>query len=212
MAVSRSKVIPLRAGATAAPTGEDLRSLAREAAERRADLARLLEALSANATLRLLAGRLAAPLSSHGSDDLVQCTLERVCRGIRSYRAEGDLLGWVARIMRNAQIELLRKESAETLKRAGFAAEPVEQEEIGPDELLDRQEVQKRVRDAWNATRDDDDVRLFWDRSFVGLSVDQIVRRTGRPRSTVYLMLGRGAEKLRRELERRLPSRRTEAH
>jgi RNA polymerase sigma factor (sigma-70 family) len=209
MAMSRSKVIPLRSGGAATPGGNDLRALAREAAERRVDLTRLLEQLSANPTLRLLAGRLAQPLASHGPDDLVQCTLERVCRGIRSYRAEGDLLGWVGRIMRNTQIELLRKEAAESIKRAGLAAERPE-EEVGPDELLDRHEVRKRVREAWDATRSDDDVRLFWDRSFVGLSVEQIVRRTGRPRSTVYLMLGRGAEKLRRELERRLASRRTD--
>jgi RNA polymerase sigma factor (sigma-70 family) len=202
--MSRSKVIPLRASASAPPTGDELKSLARDAAVRRADLTRLLEHLSESAALRILAGRLAAPLLSHGADDLVQCTLERVCRGIRSYRAEGDLLGWVGRIMRNAQIELIRKESAESLKRAGFAAEPGDEEEVGPDDLLDRQELRKRVREAWHETRSDEDVQLFWDRSFVGLSVEQIVRRTGRPRSTVYAMLARGAEKLRVELERRL--------
>src|SRR5262245_24653784 len=119
--MSRSKVIPLRGPVF--PSGDDLSSLARDAAVRRADLTRLLEHLSGNAALRILAGRLAASLQSHGPDDLVQCTLERVCRGIRSYRAEGDLLGWVGRIMRNAQIELIRKEAAESLKRAGFAAE-----------------------------------------------------------------------------------------
>jgi RNA polymerase sigma factor (sigma-70 family) len=171
-------------------------------------LTRLLERLSESSVLRVLAIRLAAPLASHGADDLVQCTLERVCRGIRSYRAEGDLLGWVARIMRNAQIELLRKESAETLKRASFAAERAEEADLGPDEILDRDEIRQRVREAWQATRSDDDVRLFWERSFVGLSVEQIVRRTGRPRSTVYVMLGRGAEKLRREIEVRLAARR----
>lgn len=201
--MARSKVIPLRALAPA-PTGDDLRSLARDAAERRGALTRLVEHLSDDASLRLLATRLAAPLASHGPDDLVQCTLERVCRGIGSYRAEGDLLGWVGRIMRNAQIELLRKESSEATKRVGFAAEPGCDPDLGPDDLLDRHELRKHVRDAWHATKDDEDVRLFWDRSFVGLSVEQIVRRTGRPRSTVYLMLGRGAEKLRQELAARL--------
>jgi DNA-directed RNA polymerase specialized sigma24 family protein len=86
----------------------------------------------------------------------------------------------------------------------GFAAEPGCDPDLGPDDLLDRHELRKHVRDAWHATKDDEDVRLFWDRSFVGLSVEQIVRRTGRPRSTVYLMLGRGAEKLRQELAARL--------
>jgi RNA polymerase sigma factor (sigma-70 family) len=202
--VSRSKVIQLRARALTAPEANDLNSLGREAAECRADLTRLLELLSESAALRILAARLAAPLASHGAEDLVQCTLERVCRGIRSYRGEGDLLGWVGRIMRNAQIELLRRESAEGVKRAGWALEPPTEPSPGPDELLDRQELRERLREAWQATRGDPDVSLFWDRSFAGLSVDQIVRRTGRPRSTVYLMLSRGAEKLRRELERRL--------
>jgi hypothetical protein len=43
---------------------------------------------------------------------------------------------------------------------------------------------------------------MFWQRVYVGLSVEQIVRQSGHPRSTVYVMLKRGCSKLLLEFER----------
>jgi DNA-directed RNA polymerase specialized sigma24 family protein len=132
----------------------------------------------------------------------MQYTLERVVRGIASYRGSGDVLGWVSRIMRNMQVELARREVSESDKRNGYALEPAGLDGCDPAELLGERELRRGVLEAWQRTRDDAEVRLFWERVYVGLSVEQLVRRTGHPRSTLYVMLRRGGSKLLREFQR----------
>jgi len=73
-----------------------------------------------------------------------------------------------------------------------------------PTIALDEREIRASVLEAWRRMSEDADVRLFWDRIYVGLSVEQLMRRTGRPRSTVYLMLQRGGRKLASEVRRLL--------
>jgi RNA polymerase sigma factor (sigma-70 family) len=201
-----SNVIPLRR--RAAHEVADLGSLAIRAQAHAADLRALVEALEGHPRLHALAARLARGLSVHGPEDLLQATLERVVRGLHSYRGSGDFLGWVARIMRNAQIEIVRRELRARTRAAGEGWTPDGDDREGgdPAEVLGARQVHERVLDAWQRTSDDPDVRLFWDRVYVGLSVEQLMRRTGRPRSTVYLMLQRGGRKLAREVRRLLDS------
>jgi RNA polymerase sigma factor (sigma-70 family) len=195
------KVVPLRP----VPAGEvpsDLSQLALRASGSAADLDVLVERLAHDRQLRALALKLAHSLSGHSAEDLMQYTLERVVRGIASYRGSGDVLGWVSRIMRNMQVELARREVSESDKRNGYALEPAGLDGCDPAELLGERELRRGVLEAWQRTRDDAEVRLFWERVYVGLSVEQLVRRTGHPRSTLYVMLRRGGSKLLREFQR----------
>jgi len=195
------KVVPLRP-ASAADSPSDLSQLALRSIGSGAELEQLVERLSRDRQLRTLAGKLAYSLAGHSPDDLMQCTLERVVRGIGSYRGSGDVLGWVSRIMRNAQIELARREVSESDKRNGYALEAPGGAGGDPADVLGDRELRRGVLEAWRRTRDDEEVRLFWERVYVGLSVEQLVRSTGHPRSTVYVMLKRGGSKLLREFER----------
>jgi RNA polymerase sigma factor (sigma-70 family) len=198
--VPSSNVIPLRRRSTSVDPGTDLGRLALRAPGSPSDLRLLVETLEGHPGLRSLASRLARGLSSHGADDLLQHTLERVVRGLASYRGSGDFLGWVGRIMRNAQIEIVRREvRARTHVEGGVPWGDGEGPE-DPAEALGEREMHERVLEAWRRRSGDADVRLFWDRVYVGLSVEQLIRRTGRPRSTVYLMLQRGGRKLATEL------------
>ncbi|HZR81758.1 MAG TPA: sigma-70 family RNA polymerase sigma factor [Candidatus Binatia bacterium] len=203
-----SNVIPLRRRAPAdAPP--DLARLAQRAAVSAGDLRVLVETLEAEPRLRALATRLARGLAVHGPEDLLQNTLERVVRGLASYRATGDFLGWVMRIMRNAHVEIVRREARARTRALGGGVwvESDDGESDDPADALGERQVRERVLDAWRHTSHDSDVRLFWDRVYVGLSVEQLMRRTGRPRSTVYLMLQRGGRKLATELRRLLGDR-----
>jgi RNA polymerase sigma factor (sigma-70 family) len=209
--MSGAKIMSLRARAAThheavdgPDTREGLGDLALRAGRQSGALSELMEQLHRHPQLRLLSTRLGSALGSHGADDLMQCTLERVIRGIASFRADGDLVGWVGRIMRNTQIELLRKESSEQVKHAGYRTERSGDRQADPADLLDDHELQEKVALAWHRTADDVEVRLFWQRTFVGLSVEQLVRQTGYPRSTLYVMLKRGAAKLMAEVQRQI--------
>jgi len=199
--MSSPKVIPLRpAAGTDAPS--DLSQLALRGAESSAQLTELAERLARDPQLRGLASKLARSLTEHSADDLMQCTLERVVRGIASYRGTGDVLGWVSRIMRNTHVELARREISERGKQDGYVLEAAPPASLDPADLLRDRELRRAVLEAWRRTSDDAEVRMFWQRVYVGMSVEQIVRQTGHPRSTVYVMLKRGCSKLLFELER----------
>jgi RNA polymerase sigma factor (sigma-70 family) len=180
----------------------DLSQLALRAAESSVQLTELAECLARAPQLRTLAAKLASSLGSHSADDLMQCTLERVVRGIASYRGSGDVLGWVSRIMRNTQIEIARREISERGKQGSYALEGMDAPSADPAELLRDRELRAGVLEAWRRKSHDAEVRLFWQRVYVGMSVDQLVRQTGYPRSTVYVMLKRGCSKLLLEFER----------
>jgi RNA polymerase sigma factor (sigma-70 family) len=195
------KVVPLRSAA-GLESPSDLSQLALRGAESGAQLAELAERLSREPQLRALAAKLSGSLAGHSADDLMQCTLERVVRGIASYRGTGDVLGWVSRIMRNTQIELARREVRERGKQGSYALEGHRPESLDPADLLSNRELRRVVLEAWRRTSEDPEVRMFWQRVYVGLSVDQIVRQSGHPRSTVYVMLKRGCSKLLCEFER----------
>jgi RNA polymerase sigma factor (sigma-70 family) len=199
-----SNVIPLRKRADGHVPAGDLGLLARRAVDDPSERALLAEALGRHPQVRGLAIRLARSLAGHGADDLVQATLERVVRGLASYRGTGDLLGWVGRIMRNTHVELLRREAREQAGDSAYRLEPIDLSVDDPTIALDEREIRAAVLAAWQRTSRDADVRLFWERAYVGLSVEQLMRRTGRPRSTVYLMLQRGGRKLATEVRRRL--------
>lgn len=195
------KVVPLRP--PAAPDGpNDLSQLALRAAQSSVQLTELAERLARDPQLRALAAKLATSLGGHAADDLMQCTLERVVRGIASYRGTGDVLGWVSRIMRNTHIEIARREVSERGKHGGYALEGSGGPSVDPADLLRDRELRAGVLEAWRRKSHDAEVRLFWERVYVGLSVDQLVRQTGLPRSTVYVMLKRGCSKLLLEFER----------
>lgn len=132
----------------------------------------------------------------------MQCTLERVVRGIGSYRGAGDVLGWVSRIMRNTHIELARREVSERGKHGSYALEGAGERSYDPAELLRDRELRRGVLEAWRRKSHDAEVKMFWQRVYVGMSVEQLVRQTGHPRSTVYVMLKRGCSKLLGEFER----------
>jgi len=221
--MQNSKVVPLRpspgrlsgSGVSTAPDSlagaaapsADLSQLALRARAHALDLAELTRRLENHPQVRLLARRLARSLTWHGPDDLLQGALERVVKGIRSYRGSGDVLGWMARIMRNAQVEWLRREAHETAKLAGYARESEPAYSPDPAQALSDREVKQAIRAVWHKDCDDGDVRVFWDRAYVGLSVEQIMRRTGHPRSTVYSMLKRGEMKFLRDYRRLLGER-----
>ena len=194
------KVVPLRVADREVQS--DLSRLALRGAESAVQLGELAERLARDANLRALAAKLASSLADHSADDLLQCTLERVVRGIASYRGTGDVLGWVSRIMRNTHIELARREASERGKHGSFALERADEPAGDPAELLRDRELRHGVLEAWRRKRDDAEVRMFWQRVYVGLSVEQLVRETGHPRSTVYVMLKRGCSKLLGEFER----------
>ena len=193
------KVVPLRRGTATDRAAPDLTALARRAVRDVAELEQLVESLESHPRLRALAATLARSLHPHDTDDLLQSTLERVVRGICSFRADGDLIGWVSRIMRNAQIELLRKEASEHTKVGGYGRESSREGSGDPADLIGDGELRHFALVAWTRTSHDPDVRLLWDRVYAGLSVDQLRSRSGEPRSTVYLKLRRGGEKLARE-------------
>lgn len=195
------KVVPLRPASELEGPSE-LSALALRGAASSAQLEQLAERLSRDAQLRALAAKLASSLAGHTPEDLMQCTLERVVRGIASYRGAGDVLGWVSRIMRNAHIELARREVSERDKHGSYAREDGDEPSLDPAELLRDRELRHGVLEAWRRKSHDEEVQLFWQRVYVGLSVDQIVRQTGHPRSTVYVMLKRGCSKLLLEFER----------
>jgi RNA polymerase sigma factor (sigma-70 family) len=195
------KVVPLRP-LPGVDGPSDLSQLALRGAESSAQLTELAERLSREPQLRSLAARLAASLAGHSADDLVQLTLERVVRGIASYRGTGDVLGWVTRIMRNTQIELARREVSERGKQGSYAMQGHRPESLDPADLLRDRELRRVVLEAWRRTSEDPEVRMFWQRVYVGMSVDQIVRESGHPRSTVYVMLKRGCSKLLLEFQR----------
>lgn len=195
------KVVPLRPDAAPEAPG-DLSLLALRGAASSAQLTELAERLSRDAQLRALAAKLASSLAGHSADDLMQCTLERVVRGIASYRGAGDVRGWVSRIMRNTQIELARREVSERGRQNGYTLEGTDDRSSDPAELLRDRELRRAVLEAWRRKSHDAEVRMFWQRVYVGMSVDQIVRQSGHPRSTVYVMLKRGCSKLLGEFER----------
>jgi RNA polymerase sigma factor (sigma-70 family) len=197
--MDRSKVVPLRSAGPVPLAGEDLAALALRAGEEDAQLARLVDRLENDPQLRTLSRRLARRLAWHGPEDLMQTTLERVVRGIGSYRGSGDLVGWVARIMRNAQIEWARKEASEGRKLSDYSRESdrLDAASLAPE--VEERERHERVLAVWTRRRHDADVEVMWDRLYVGLTVEQIMRRTGHPRSTVYLMLKKGALKFLRD-------------
>jgi RNA polymerase sigma factor (sigma-70 family) len=180
----------------------DLSQLALRGAASRAELSAFAEHLCRAPQVRTLAAQLAHSLCDHSADDLLQWTLERVVRGIASYRGTGDVLGWVARIMRNAHIELARREASDRRKCREHALDDAGAQAADPADLLHERRLRACVLEAWQRTRHDAEVRLFWERVYVGLSVDQLVRATGHPRSTVYVMLKRGGSKLLHEFER----------
>ena len=198
--MNSSKVVALRPLAGVDGPSK-LSQLALRGAESSAQLTELAERLSHEPQLRSLAAKLAGSLAGHSADDLLQCTLERVVRGIASYRGTGDVLGWVCRIMRNTHIELARREVSERGKQGSYALEWHPHESLDPADLLRDRELRRVVLEAWRRTSDDAEVQMFWQRVYVGLSVDQLVRQSGHPRSTVYVMLKRGCSKLLREFE-----------
>jgi RNA polymerase sigma factor (sigma-70 family) len=195
------KVVPLRP-VLARGAESDLSRLALDGAASSERLSELAERLSAEPQLRALAAKLSASLAGHSAEDLLQGTLERVLRGIGSYRGDGDVLGWVSRIMRNMQIELARREISERGKHGSYALETPVQLPSDPVDLLREQELRRTVLETWVRKRDDAEVRLFWQRVYVGLSVEQLVRETGHPRSTLYVMLKRGSAKFLQEFQR----------
>jgi RNA polymerase sigma factor (sigma-70 family) len=180
----------------------DLSRLALRGAGSKAELSAFAEHLCRAPQVRSMAAQLARSLSDHSADDLLQWTLERVVRGIASYRGSGDVLGWVGRIMRNAHIELARREVSDRRKSREHALDDAAAHTTDPADLLHERRRRACVLEAWRRTSDDPEVRLFWERVYVGLSVDQLVRATGHPRSTVYVMLKRGGGKLLHEFER----------
>jgi RNA polymerase sigma factor (sigma-70 family) len=181
------------------PPGDELSRLALTARARGDLLAELVRRLELHPQLRSLSIRLGRELAWHGPDDLMQLTLERVVRGLASYRGSGDFAGWVSRIMRNAHIEWLRKEASEGAKLGDYAREVSHEDPSDPIRRLHEEDLRRTVLQIWDARRRDPDVRVFWDRAFVGLSVEQIMRSTGHPRSTVYAMLKKGALKFVRD-------------
>lgn len=195
------KVVPLRP-MVAPEEPSELSLLALRGAASSAQLEELAERLSRDAQLRALAAKLASSLAGHSPDDLMQYTLERVVRGIASYRGTGDVLGWVSRIMRNTHVELARREVSERGKHGSYALQDAGEASYDPAELLRDRELRHGVLEAWRRKSHDEEVRMFWQRVYVGLSVEQIVRQTGHPRSTVYVMLKRGCSKLLGEFER----------
>ncbi len=197
------RVIPLRPEPVADAAADDLSQLALRGAQSSTRLEELAERLSRDARLRAIAAKLASSLAGHSADDLMQCTLERVVRGIASYRGAGDVRGWVSRVMRNMQIEIARREVSERGRQNDYAAEGRNSGvSSDPAEELPDRELRRAVLEAWQRKSDDAEVRMFWQRVYVGMSVDQIVRQSGHPRSTVYVMLKRGCSKLLGEFER----------
>lgn len=202
--MDRPKVVPFRLRPPPPPVPpvatDDLSQLALAAGANGALLGELVRRLEQEPRLRSLARRLAGELDWHGAEDLMQLTLERVVRGIGSYRGTGDLLGWVSRIMRNAQIECARKEASEDAKLGEYATH-AEGFTNGDDafERLGDQELRERVLKIWHDRRTDRDVQILWDRLYIGMTVEQIMRRSGHPRSTVYYMLKKGATKFLRD-------------
>jgi RNA polymerase sigma factor (sigma-70 family) len=193
--MDRSNVVPLRSAGRFPLAEDDLAVLALRASEQDELLAQLVDRLESDPQLRTLSRRLARRLTWHGAEDLMQTTLERVVRGIASYRGSGDLVGWVARIMRNAQIEWARKEASEGRKLSDYSRESDAPggTTLAPD--VEEREQRERVLAVWTRRRNDPDVEVMWDRLYVGMTVEQIMRRTGHPRSTVYSMLKKGALK-----------------
>ena len=104
--------------------------------------------------------------------------------------------------MRNTQVEWRRKESGEDSKLAEYWLERRGGHDLDPADSLADQEMRDRVLEVWRGSSGDAEMQLFWERTYVGLSVEQLMRRTGHPRSTVYYMLKKGGAKFLREWQR----------
>jgi RNA polymerase sigma factor (sigma-70 family) len=199
----RPKVVALNPPAREAEAPDELSRLALQARAQAEVLDELVGRLERDSRLQALSRRLSRDLAWHGAEDLLQSTLERVVRGIRSYRGSGSVVGWAAQIMRNACFEWRRREASEDEKVVELGHEIERGEQPDPLQALTHRELERVVLQTWQRRSADPDVRIFWDRTYVGLSVEQIMRRTGHPRSTVYHMLKKGGLKFLREYQRR---------
>jgi DNA-directed RNA polymerase specialized sigma24 family protein len=201
--VYETKVVPLRTAAGRG--GDELARLALRAASRPADRRELAARLVRAPALVVAASQLARGTRSFTADDLLRSTAERVERGIASLRADDDIVAWAGRILRNAAVELQReavRDAAGTVPvTARQAAIDVEGSLVAPESDPERDRA--IVLEAWERSSREPEVQLFWERLYLGLSLAQLARRSGRDPTDLLPMVARGGLTLLRATRER---------
>jgi hypothetical protein len=193
--VSDTKVVPLR---TAVGRGDELARLAARATSRIADRRELAARLTRAPALVVAASQLTRSTRSFSAEDLLRSTAERVERGIASLRADDDIVAWGGRILRNAAVELQREAVRDA---AGTVPVTARQAAIDTEASLVASEADPErdraiVLEAWERSSRDPEVQLFWERIYLGLSLAQLARRSGREPADLLPVLARGGLKL----------------
>ena len=125
-----------------------------------------------------------------------------VWRGIGSFRADARFSTWVYRLTANACLDLLRREKKRggdlSLDREECVAEPADPSPT-PEELAERQETRRLVREALRALPDDYRAVLLL-RELGQLSYAEIADATGLELGTVKSRISRARLALRNNL------------
>jgi RNA polymerase sigma factor (sigma-70 family) len=126
------------------------------------------------------------------ADDLVQDTLVRAFEGSSSFRASGNLRGWLLSILHNTFIDCRRRDAAEA-RRAQEAADFAET--IAPADQESRVRLQQ-IRQAFMSLPDDQRAVLHLI-AIEGMSYQEAADSLGIPVGTLMSRLGRARAALR---------------
>ncbi len=136
----------------------------------------------------------------HDAEDVTQESFVAAYRGIRGYRGEGSLRGWLVRIAtRQAFRRLSQRRPSADLAAAGEPA--LADANADPTRIVVSAERRDEIRDAVAGLPEPyrEVVAL---RFFSELSLAEVADVTGRPINTVKTHLRRGLERLRPIVER----------
>lgn len=132
------------------------------------------------------------------AEDIAQESFVTAYRAMASYRGDGALGGWLARIaVRNCFRRLAQRRDSEPLDLAAEGPADVTNE---PLELAVAAERQRAVRSAV-ASLPDPYREVIVLRFFRELQLNEIATATGRPLGTIKTHLRRGLERLRQSLD-----------
>jgi RNA polymerase sigma-70 factor (ECF subfamily) len=132
------------------------------------------------------------------AEDLVQETLLRVRRGLRTYRP-GSMEGWLSRIVTNAFLDDVRRRRRRPVESLGSEPEGAFGTSPGADEAMMAEALPSDVEQALLQVPEEFRVAVVLC-DVVGLSYEQISEALGIPLGTVRSRIHRGRALLREAL------------